>query len=95
MQSLIFFSAIGVFCGWIVGALAYEAFHKRWIALLTALLAPIPVVYAIMGIGYSFMREETGTLGSLIYVGAILFALISPFSVLSAWFVCHRKSRPR
>lgn len=95
MLSLIFFAVIGVFCGLFVGALAYEASHRRWVALLAALLAPIPVVYAIMGIGFSFMREETIAMGSLIYDGAILFALISPVSVFTALFVCHRKSRPQ
>ena len=95
MYWLIAFPAIGIVCGAIASALTFEAYHRRWLALMVAFLAPMPVVYAIMGAGYAFMREEADPLASSVYGGIYLFGLISPFSVLAAWFVCHRKSRPQ
>jgi hypothetical protein len=86
---------MGVIFGFFVSALVYEVFRRRWLALLAALFAPLPLICAIMGFGFAFMRDETSTLSSLIYAGIYLFAITAPFSLLTAWFVCHRKSRPQ
>ena len=86
---------MGAISSFFVSAIAYEVFRMRWLALLACLLAPLPVIYAIMGYGFAFMRDDTSTLSSLLHVGTYLFAMTAPFSLLTAWFVCHRKSRPQ
>jgi hypothetical protein len=85
--------AVGIICGAVASAYAYDAFHKRRLGLLAGFLAPLPVLCAIMLIGVPFTQDNAATLEASIGVGASLLALTSPFSLLAAWLVCHRKSR--
>lgn len=94
MMSLIIYPALGFFCGLVSSAIAYALVRQRWAAYLVAILAPLPALYLIIGFGLAFMRDETLTMNTLFELAALVSALTLPFSLLAAWVVCHRRSRP-